>query len=123
MKTTPLHTCGNSPKSALAQELFISIVTQKHSELATYLEDEIELINPEGKRELVAKEDLSFFNFKPNKNSNLQVLNVVIHGKSAAANGVVALTKTKNIYLAIFLEFSSTTFKRIKRIHLYQSSH
>lgn len=120
MKTTIPSDCGNSPKNKLILDLTVAFVGYDLKVVEPYLEQDIHwtLVGDstiEGKKEFL--EALS--QMISNPASELEIFQIVTHGKSAAVNGKMKMKDGSQYGFADFYIFTSATFKKVKSITSY----
>ncbi|SHO60821.1 hypothetical protein [Algoriphagus zhangzhouensis] len=120
MKTNIPSDCGNSPKNKLIADLTIAFVGYELNKVEPFLDEDIQWtlvgdITIDGKKEFL--ESLS--QMISNPASELEIFQIVTHGKSAAVNGKMKMKDGSQYGFADFYIFSSASFKKVKSITSY----
>ncbi len=129
--------CGNSPKSAFAQEFVIALLSGDVEHISSYIHADITvdivgqggnvfgelLVSPNLPEDGILKGQVEVLSFvrslnKAGKISTLEIEAAFAHGKVAAINGV--LTAAKNVRgFSIFLTFATLKADSVKKVQIY----
>lgn len=109
--------CGNSPKMALVKELTILFASYKLEELEQYFADDI-VWNLVGDEPITGKDNFikALEEMQDNKAVELDIQNVMSHGKVASMYGEMTLSDGSRFKFSDFYTFKSAGSNTIQSI-------
>jgi hypothetical protein len=112
--------CGNSPKNQLILDLTAAFVSYDLKTVEPYLAEDISwtLVGDDaivGKKEFLD----ALRQMSSNSASELEIFQVITHGKTAAVNGKMKMKDGVIYGFADFYIFSSASFKKVQSITSY----
>ncbi|PAV30961.1 hypothetical protein CIL05_04400 [Virgibacillus profundi] len=121
LKVICTEDCGNAPKKQQLKDFNIAFAKNDLEFLMEYVTDDI-IWNIVGEKQIKGKENFEEELRKMNTDiaEELQMTNIITHGKTGAVNGVLRFDKKKNYSFCDVYTFSSAGKKaKIKEITSY----
>lgn len=119
-KITVIADCGNSPKMTFLKEFNIAFAKENTGFLVDSITDEV-VWNIVGDKKITGKENFAneLENKKKEKVVELELNQVLSHGKEGAANGIIKMQNGKKYAFSDFYQFKGAKGTKIKSITSY----